>query len=129
MSCYDVKYEGQTVGSVTVSKEGLYYRFSCRCKPRKTALYKLTVFCDGRTTDIGICVPQENGFGLDKQIPVKRVGEGDMKFQLMPRGQSISKRKVPLIPGAPFAYISELEHSHLILNNGNYEICLSTEDH
>ena len=122
MDSFDVKFEGRAIGSVTVVKEGLYYRFCCQCKLSKEVVYKLVVSCGGHMTVIGICVPQSNGFGLEKRIPVKRVGEGHMEFQVIPYNQESSVKIVPIDPNAPFKFIPELHQGTLRITNGGYEI-------
>ena len=127
MECYDVKFENQTVGSVFTEKEGLYYRFCCQCKLSKSAVCRLVVSCNGRTTDIGICVPQADGFGLEKRIPAKKIGEGQMQFEILPCNQVAPMAKIQVDPSSPFKYISELQNGFLRINDGCYEIVLAPE--
>lgn len=125
MNSYDVKFENRTVGSVSVVREGLYYRFSCQCNLTNAAVYRLVVSCNGRTTDIGICVPQVGGFGLQKRIPVKRVGEDRMQFHILPHDQVVPDTRVIVNPNTAFAFISELHRGSLRIEGGCYEILLT----
>lgn len=82
---YDITYEGAPVGTAKLEKQGLYYKLSCRCPLPGDGLYRVHVVCGQKREDLGICVPMENLFGMDKSVPIKRLGEGQMSFELVPK--------------------------------------------
>ena len=82
---YDITYDGASVGTAQWEKQGLYYRFSCRCNLPDEGLYRIHVLCGDKHVDLGICVPMEGAFGMDKKIPVKNIGSGEMTFRLLPK--------------------------------------------
>lgn len=82
---YDITYEGVSVGSADMEKQGLYYAFSCRCRLPEEGLYRIHVTCAENREDLGICVPIGGTFGMDKKISAKRLGEGKPAFELLPK--------------------------------------------
>lgn len=80
---YNITYEGAPVGSAQMEKHGLYYVFTCRCKLPQEGLYRIHVTVADRREDLGICVPMDGAFGMDKKISAKRLGEGTPAFELV----------------------------------------------
>ena len=82
---YDITHEGAPVGTARMEKQGLYYVFSCRCRLPEEGLYRIhAINGDGRE-DLGICIPVDGVFGMDKKVPQKRIGEGILTFELVPK--------------------------------------------
>ena len=73
---------------------------------------RLTVDCCGKQENLGIVVPTDDGFGLDTRVPVKRIGEGNMAFFLLPRHETAMGTFVPICPEEPFAYIRRLKGAY-----------------
>ncbi len=105
---YEIFYAGERAGTVQREKQGLYYLFSCRCRLPEEGLYRIHVICGERWEDLGICVPLDGAFGMDKKIPAKRLGEGDMTFELLPKDWQlpapepvIEEQAVPMVEEQP----------------------------
>ena len=108
---YDVRLGEKNVGTVQVEREGLYYRFSCRCQVYPQEMKRLWMRLGSKEIDLGLCVPVDGRFGTDKRIPVRQCGEGTPQFYLCrPNGRS---QFVPLSPEEPFRYLHRLEHAYL----------------
>ena len=110
-----------------VTRQGLYYRFVCRCKLTGDVVCRLYVSCGGQQENLGVVVPVGEGFGLDTRLPVKRFREGEPAFSLVPKHQAASAQFVPIVPEEPFAYIERLKTSFLVKKYGQMGILL--EDH
>ena len=82
---YEIQYEGKTAGSVRVEKQGLYHCFHCRCSLPDEGMYRIHVAAGDEREDLGICIPVEGKFGMDKKIPSKRLGNGTLRFLLVPK--------------------------------------------
>ena len=115
---FSVTVCGKHAGKVLVQRQGLYYRFTCRCNLAGDIIYRLMVTCGNVRENLGILVPKEESFVLDTKLPVKSIGEGDMSFTLIPKHEAYSGTFVPISPEEPFAYISRLKKSFLILRDG-----------
>jgi len=109
----------QLMGKVQVQRQGLYYRFFCRCQLTGDVVCRLSVTCGNNRESLGVVVPMDGGFGLDTRLPVKRLGEGKMEFFLTPKHEIPSGKFVPLSPEEPFAYIARLKEGFLAQKNGH----------
>ena len=112
-------YKGHTqLGKVQLLKEGLYYKLCCRCRSPGDQIYRLTAAVGGRHISLGILAPTGDGFGLDRRIPVKHLGEGTPEFFLAPAHGTVEGRFVPLSPTEPFSYLESLKNSVFTTRNG-----------
>ena len=73
---YGVYFGTNLAGKVQVRRQGLYYRFACRCRLTGEVVCRLRVTCGGRRENLGVVVPVDGGFGLETSLPVKCLGEG-----------------------------------------------------
>ena len=121
---YPVTLYGKDVGKVLVSRQGLYYHFFCRCSLDSGMICRLMVSCGRDRANLGVLVPECGDFILRTKIPVKRIGEGNLIFTLVPKQDAISGPFMRIIPDEPFAYISRLKTSFLIMQNGQPGICI-----
>lgn len=130
---YSVSFANKNVGKVQVQRQGLYYRFICRCSISGDVVCRLKVVCGGREESLGVVIPMEGGFGLDTRLPVKRIGEGNMEFYLAPKGLPLAERAeptepagqfVPIYPDEPFAYIARLKQAFFVRQNGQAGILI-----
>lgn len=115
---YGVYFGNQLAGKVQVQRQGLYYRFHCRCQLTGQVVCRLYVHCGENRENLGVVVPMDGGFGLDTQLPVKRVGEGTLEFFLSPKHDPPRETFVPIYPEEPFAYLSRLKEGFLAHQNG-----------
>lgn len=113
---YGVFFGSQGVGKVQVQRQGLYYRFQCRCQLSGEVMCRLYVRCGDQRENLGVVVPMDGGFGLDTRIPVKRLGEGPMAFSLIPKHSQ--GQFCPICPEEPFSYISRLKEGFLARQEG-----------
>lgn len=110
---YEIKQGDKCIGKARVEKQGLYYQISCRCKPEGQEMHRLTVKCGGRTENLGICVPVEGGFGVEKKIPCKRLGQGTLEFQILTKQEKQLGKFVAVYPEEPFSYMARLKGAFL----------------
>lgn len=82
---YDIMCDASPVGKAQVKRQGLYYCFSCRCRLPDSGIYRIHVCCGENCEDLGICIPLDGMFGMDKRVAAKYLGEGTMSFHLHPR--------------------------------------------
>ena len=113
---YSVEFQGKSVGEVTVSREGLYYRFKSRVKAPDRGIYRLQLWNGELCTELGIYVPEQEFMILDKKIPAKNIKEGNFGFKLVSNENNV--RFIPLTEGKPFPYIKQLHLSTFTVQNG-----------
>lgn len=124
---YTVFFGNQQVGKVRVQRQGLYYSFHCRCRLTGDVVCRLYVSCGGQQENLGVVIPEGDGFGLDTRLPVKRFREGEPSFSLIPKHEKPSGRFVPIVPEEPFAYIERLKTSFLVKKYGQMGILLEDQ--
>lgn len=121
---YSVTFGKRQCGKVQVLKQGLYYRFICRCRIQGDILCRLRVSCGGCLEDLGILVPTDGGFGLDKRVPVKNFCAGVPEFRLYAHSEETQGKFVPIVPEEPFSYITKLKSSYLVRRDGQAGILI-----
>ena len=117
---FEIKLGDRPVGKVTVTREGLYYHFFCRCRKTGDSVCKVWA----KDVSIGVLVPKGDGFFLDTRLPVKRFAEDHWDFQIQPSRPVLEGRFVPIKPEEPFAYLTRLKDAHLLRQNGQVGILI-----
>ena len=121
---YEIALGKNPVGKVQVIRQGLYYRFICRCRLSGDVVYRLTVRGGDITENLGVLVGLGDGFGLDKKIPVSHLGEGKLEFILLPKSDRLNGEFIPIRPEEPFAYLTRLQDSFYVHQSGQAGIVL-----
>ena len=115
---YDIKIGSEVAGKMVVEKQGLYYRFSCRCRLSGKTVHSAAAVCCGSRIHLGVCVPMDGQFGLEKKLPCKQFSGGKPEFLLIPKGGHQGHRFVPVYPEEPFAYMARLKEAFLEIRDG-----------
>lgn len=121
---YEIMLGGESVGQAVVRRQGLYYRFSCRCDLSGEVIYRITVTCGGKSESLGIPVPKDGQFHLDTKLAASRLGEGEPKFAAVPRRPDLGGMFVPISPEEPFRYLHRLENAFLARKDGQLGIVI-----
>ena len=121
---YDVFLGQQAVGKVYTDRQGLYYRFRCRCQVAGGTICALTARCADEEIHLGIPVPAGDAFTLETRVPVKRFPEGEFRFVLLPRHGEMKGEFIPLSPQEPFTYLTQLKHAYLQKRDGRLGIVI-----
>ena len=79
---------------------------------------RIVVACGKSREDLGICVPINGTFGLDRKVPCKRFESGVPEFLLLPKYPDMSGTFVPVYPDEPFAYMTRLKDAYLQVRDG-----------
>ena len=115
---YEILLSGAAVGQAVVTRQGLYYLFSCRCRFHGEIMYKLTVTCGDITENLGIPVPDGREFILNTRLPVKKLGRGEPEFRAVPRHAQLQGKFIPISPEEPFSYLNRLKDAFLEIRGG-----------
>ena len=108
---YDILMGTQVVGQAEVMKEGLYYRFSCKCTPPDDTVHRIIVSDGNNTKDLGICVPTGEWFCLVSRIPVKYLPGETLQFALVSKNKQ--ETIIPVATNEPFSGLDKLESAYL----------------
>ena len=115
---YRIYAEGQDTGSACVTECGLYYHFSCRCVWNNASACRIAVTCGDKQTDLGLCIPMGETFGIETRIPIKKVGIGYMRFDVVTSAGTGQGCFVAIAPTKPFLYISKLRFARVEVQGG-----------
>ncbi len=122
---YEVAFGTETIGTVRVSRQGLYYRFESRCEECGGQMMQLQMNQGKQWTVLGLLIPKQNRLVLDTKIPAKRLEEGSARFRLIPRHASLPDTFVPLHPQEPFQWLRQLEGARLEKRGGEVGLVLT----
>lgn len=64
---------GDTVGQAIVSREGLYYRVRCSCKPISTDVLRAYGSVDGQDVLLGVLMPEDDRLTLERRFACSAV--------------------------------------------------------
>lgn len=122
---YPVLFGSQEAGKVQILKEGLYCRVICRCQLTGKTVCRLMVQSGDHRENLGVVVPEGDGFGLSRRIPARRLQLENPEFLLVPSHPSKGEDPFyPICPEEPFAYIEKLKDAYLVRKNGQTGICI-----
>lgn len=124
---YEIMLGGQAIGKATVRRQGLYYEFDCQCVLSGEGMFCISVFCHTNREDLGVLVPEGGRFVLRTRLPVKRLGEGTLCFEAVPKRPKPVGKFIPLSPEEPFRYLQRLENAYLQVRNGQPGIVIPEE--
>lgn len=111
-------------GKVQVIRQGLYYKITCRCQINGDMIYRLYAVTGDKRENLGVVVPDGDGFVLEKKIPIKQIGEKEPQY-ILSMGAGFDRGTfVPICPEEPFAYIDRLKTAFLETENGKIGIHL-----
>ncbi len=115
-------YQGNRIaGKVQLIPQGLYVRVICRCRIEGGQVYRLFAVSGDHRENLGVPVPEGDGFLLDKRIPAKRLAEG-VRFLLSAGAGELNGKFVPICPEEPFLYIDRLKTAFLESEQGKIGI-------
>lgn len=120
--CYEVFFGNRVAGKVQVMRQGLYYHLLCRCRIPSDQVYRLYGIGGSIRENLGVLVPEGDGFVLDKKIPVKHLGTEKLRFEVSSGLPAYSGEFVPICPEEPFLYIDRLKTAFLQTEHGKVGI-------
>ena len=124
---YEILLGSKSIGTVTVRRQGLYYLFSARCRLVGDGVCRLQLTCGAVQENLGVLVPMEGVFGLEKKLPVRRFGTEIPQFQILTNHCRTGEKFVPIYPEEPFAYMTRLKDAFLATRDGQMGIVLKND--
>ena len=107
--CYEICCEKHNIGYATVEQYGLYYSVICHIQPREKRMYRVFVQTQGNVIDLGICVPEKNGFCIRTKIRVKDFDTNSAVFSVVENRNTSCK----IADNEEFPYLYMLRSAHL----------------
>jgi len=75
-----VYYLNRRVGTAYVCNNGLYVQIKCICSFQEQRIYKVFAECDNHQIPLGIPIPQNGRYILEKRIPAKHISGNNIRF-------------------------------------------------
>lgn len=116
---YAVLLDGKEVAQAHCTQEGLYYIVDCGCRLEAGAMYNLMAEGESGRENLGLLVPDRGLFRLRHRVPIKRLGAGELRFNLVGRQMQQSEEIVPVSEDEPFDYLQKLDGARLVIRDGN----------
>lgn len=123
---YPITLEEMQVGEAVVQKEGLYYRFRCRCRLPSADIYVINCESGKGSVCLGVCVPDGNEFTLEKRISEKKVDTEQLKLYARPKSTA-GVFSEGVTDGCHFLHLDKCRLSTLMTKQGMYCIQWSTK--
>ena len=124
---YEVCLGSMPMGTVHVSRQGLYWHFDCRCSLHSDTMQELILHIGQQTHNLGLLTPESGTFCLRTKLAAKKIGQGTPKFCLQPRHAPMEGIFVPLHPQEPFRYLHRLEQTYLARRGEEVGLVLPAE--
>lgn len=113
----NIYLDGNVVGTVKISEEGLYYSVECTCDLPRDTIFKAYAVTSCGTLNLGVCAPYGEKLRTVRKIPVTRWGNATPRFYVVPKDKS-AREIIELLPNEPIACVEELRKSALMWENG-----------
>ena len=118
---YSIIWNGHSVGTVEMQKEGMFYRFICYCKLPDEGIYRITVRDDENVYDLGVCVPNGNTYICITRVPCNKLNGNKLSFAL---SNDNDRKGIPIATGKTFAHLEKLNTARMHIANGQAEIII-----
>lgn len=121
---YDIYYNEKPIGQGSIASQGLYYRIRCQCVLPKEDRYEVFVNSEDKEENLGLLIPYKGVYCLEKSIPMKRLGQGDITFFVREKDFKESGIFVPIEEGKPFSHMGKLRTARLQIREGKPGVLL-----
>ena len=110
--------DGNCVGKVWVTSEGMYWLVKCFCDIAIENVYAVTAKENGNTKELGICVPRRNGPSIVARVPKREINMTSASFYLSCKETAGKNEIFSLDPDMPLCCISQLDRAFLQIGVG-----------
>lgn len=118
---YQIIFDGNPVGSAEIRKEGMFYRITCRYHLPYKSVFRVLLNSSNHKFDLGVCVPDGNGFSCVTRIACNQLKGDNFSFSL---NDGAKKGGIPVAAGKPFVQLEKLNTARLCITNGQPELMI-----
>ena len=122
---WNVYFGDKPIGTCRLVRQGLYWQVSCRCAASIDGICRLRLQCGDEAADLGVLVPMNGAFGLDRTIPVKNLPQGQPRFAVIPQDPRPEEEFIPVGEGEEFPYLSRLPEARFARRGSRTGIVLT----
>lgn len=128
MKSYNIFHNGCVVGTVDFEPVGLYVRIKAVCYPPETRIYRLILLCGFKSMDLGICVPEGDGFQVNKRILLKEIEGESLQFIIEEKDKSTHVRFIPLDTEKPLNCLDSLLKCRYVIRDSSCGLEIESSD-
>lgn len=129
MNCqFDVYLGCQSVGKVTIQKQGCFYVIDCFCSIPMIEGYKLILNSNDKEMNLGRFIPHSNGVGLKTRVKADTVDMSKVRFYILSAKSLSTSEFYPVYEDKPFAYLEKISQSVLQIRDGIYGIVIEIKN-
>ena len=110
-----IMMNGKNVGTATVEREGLYYRFACKCVFDDADIHRLWVLWESGCRRLGVLVPDGRTACLNTRVPAKYIPDTQLSFQI---DYHPAEHFYPVDKEKPFAHMGQLLKARFAVVDG-----------
>ena len=120
---YPISYKGDSVGTVTLCKEGMFWKIACNCRLPNKGIYRVIVLAGKKQYSLGICVPDGDRHICVGRIACNKLSGDQLSFAVERNDKRIG---IKIETGQTFAYLDKLKAARLHIVNGQPEIIIDS---
>lgn len=125
---FDIYRGSEKIGKAEVCRQGLYYRFRCFCNLTGDVIYRLVASVGTSAVNLGIPVPEGDGFRLETKVAVNKFGNESFFIRAVPGNLNQQRIFAPVHPDEPFKYIKQLENARMERRDGLVGVVFDTNE-
>ena len=88
-------------------------------------VYRLKIHFPEKEENLGVLVPADDGFSLEKSVAVSHFSQIPTGFTVCVKHSQLSGTFAPIYPEEPFSYIEHLKDAYLAKKNGELGIVIT----
>ena len=123
---YELYYRDSKAGRVSLCKCGMFYQLTCRFQTQEKGVFRLYADNGKEIIDLGQCVFYGQALGVERYMPVKSIGDGDLRFYVMEAGKTGTF--VPIANDQPFYRFDELLNARFAIQFGRKGVLLDRNE-
>lgn len=122
---YGLYHHENKVGFVKLSRSGMFYTLTCRYQLPEEGIFHLFADNGKEKTDLGRCVRYGQALGAERYLPIKRIGEGQLHFYILPAESD--DIFIPIDDDQPFQQLDKLLNARFAIQSERKGILLNSE--
>ena len=121
---YKVWYQSKIVGAAQIEKQGMFYLIHCRCTLPEKGNYRLFVEGGSITENLGILIPNKQGYEVRSRIAINKIGQGELTFAIRKNDTESSDKFYPVCENEIFSAIDQLDKGRLAVHEDRLGIVI-----
>lgn len=114
------------IGTVRISKIGLFYEVFCECSLPDTRIYRLYAHCASGEMQLGILVPGDGTFTVRTKTCAAKMPLKEIRFFVCLADDKMKTQLMRVCPQMPFEGIDMLEDMSCVIRDGTVYLSVNS---